>query len=77
MGIPLGHSSTSNIFSEGKGDRDSVTRSAEMLLTVVEHHNLDLLTGGQKTYMAGDVTDNPVSHPFEQMSPRSVRSSEI
>lgn len=77
MGIPLGHSSTSNIFFEGKGDRDSVTHCAEMLLTVVEHHNLDLLAGGQKTYMAGDVTDNLVSHPFEQMSPLPVRSSEI
>lgn len=76
MGIPLGHSSTSNIFFEGKGDRDSVTHCAEMLLTVVEH-NLDLLAGGQKTYMAGDVTDNLVSHPFEQMSPLPVRSSEI
>lgn len=46
MGIPLGHPSTSNIFFEGKRGRDSVTHCAEMLLTVVEHHNLDLLAEG-------------------------------
>lgn len=53
MDIPLGHSITSNLVFEGKGDRDNVTRRALMLLTAVEHPNLDLLAGGQKTYMAG------------------------
>lgn len=48
-----------------------------MLVTPVEHHNLDLLAGGRKTYMPGDVTDNLVSHPFEQMNPLPVCSSEI
>lgn len=77
MGTPLGHSSTSRIFFEGKGGRDSVTHCAAMLLTGVEHHNLDLLAGGRKTYMAGDGTDNLVSHPSEQMSPLPVRSAEV
>lgn len=66
MGIPLGHSSTSNIFFEGKRGRDSVTHCAEMLLAVVEHHNLDLLAGVWKTYMAGDVTDNLALHPLSK-----------